>query len=449
MTTDLTKGKPFKLIMLMSLPIMVGNLFQQLYSTVDAILVGRYLGSDALAAVGSTSSLYCMIMWFVCGVSGGFAIVLAQYFGAGDHDRLRRGVCIALELSIAITIVVTVGSLIFLRKFLVFMNTPEGIIEDAYIYLFVIVAGMMATMLYNMCAAILRAIGDSRTPFLFILVSSVTNVVLDIVMIRNLKMGVFGAALATIISQALSALLCVIYMYSHFEILRFGKADWKFDSKMARKMMTYGIPSGLCGVTTAIGILVLQVAINVYGTIIIAAFTAAIKVQNFVEVPFNAYSTTMVNYAGQNIGAGKVDHLHKGYVQCMMLALGTAVVFGIAAFFWGDVFAGTFVKDESAEEIIAFAAKYLKYAGAFFISFSILLVTRSTLQGLGFSSAPVIIGITESSLRVVATVYLLYHHNELALCLVNPIIWTIAAVVVILMYVGRMRKLRKKEIIKE
>lgn len=443
MTTDLTKGNPLKLILFMSLPIMLGNLFQQLYSTVDAVIVGRYLGSQALASVGATTALYFLIIWFVCGTAGGFAVVIAQHFGAGETDKVRSGVCIALELSFTITFIVMIASLCGLRRFLVFIQTPEEILEGALTYLTVIVAGMAATMFYNICAAILRAMGDSKTPFVFIIISSVLNVILDILFIGYFNMGIFGAAFATIISQAFSGILCAVYMYKHFEILKFTASDWKFDWKRAKQMLSYGIPSGLCGMTTALGILVLQVAINTYGTTIIAAYTAAINVQGYVEIVFNAFSTTMINYAGQNLGAGNIDHLHKGFVQCIIMCIISSLIFGVLFFFGGGAFVSLYVKDNSAVEIIAFATKYLRYVGCFFIPFSYLLVTRSSLQGMGFRSAPVIIGITETICRVLFTIYLFQNQNETLLCLVSPLIWCFTSLVLIFMYSAWIRHLRK------
>ena len=445
MATNLTKDNPLKLILVMSLPIMLGNLFQQMYSTVDAIIVGRYLGSGALAAVGSTAGVYSMIIWFVCGLSGGYAVILAQHFGAGEDDLLRSGVCIDIELSVGVTGIVTIVSLVFIDKLMSLMRLPEEIYGDTLTYLYVIIAGMMATMFYNLCASVLRAIGDSKTPFVFIIVSSVLNIVLDILFIRAFAMGVFGAALATVISQAVSGVLCAIHIYVKFDLFKFQSGDWRFDWTRAKKMLSYGIPSGLCGVTTAIGIMILQVAINTYGTTIIAGYTAAIKIQNFIEVPFNALCMTMINYEGQNLGAGRLDRMHKGFVQCMMVAFGLAIASSILVMGWGRQLSSIFVDASatSAIEVIDFATKYIWYTGLFFIPFSILLIARSTLQGMGFRSAPVMIGITESVLRIVATIYLIRNHSELILCFVSPVIWTSVAIMLVFMYVYWIKHLKK------
>ena len=444
MTKDLTEGKPYQVILLMSLPIMIGNFFQQLYSVVDTMIVGKFIGSNALAAVGSTSSVSALIMWFVCGLSGGYAILLAQHFGAGDTDILRKGVCASLSMSGVVTLLITFISLIFLKRFLILMNTPSEILEDAYTYIFVIIAGMLATVLYNICAAILRALGDSKTPLYFLIISSVLNIGLDIFFIRSLNMGVFGAALATVLSQAISGILCFAYMYSRFEIIRFKKADWKVDLKYDLKMLSFGLPAGLCGVFTALGILILQYAINCYGTDIIAGYTAAIKVQNFAEIPLNAFSTTMLNFAGQNIGAGKYLNAKKGYRQGIAIGLLVSAVCGFFIIFFGDVFASLFVDATEAPEVIRFASKYLIYTGALFMPYSILLNTRSTLQGMGDRISPVATGIFETLIRIGFTIYLVHNLSELTLCLVNPIIWVCTALFLITMYLLRWHKIYKE-----
>ena len=444
MTKDLTVGNPFKVILLMSLPIMAGNFFQQFYSIVDMIIVGRLLGSNSLAAVGSSTSIYYLVMWFVCSSAGGFAIVLAQYFGAGDMENLRKGVCTALELSITITLGISVVCLIFLKGFLRIMNTPEEIFAEAYSYIFVIIAGMLCTMLYNIAAAILRAMGDSKTPLYFLIFSSFLNIFLDIVCIKYLNMGVRGAAVATIFSQGLSALLSLAFMYMHFKEVRVKRTDWKFDTERACKMLYYGIPAGFCGVLTAIGILILQFAINCYGTTVIAGYTAAIKVQNFTDITVAAYSTTMVNFIGQNVGAGKYDNARKGYRCCIALGVVTDLVCGALLFVFGGALSSLFVTGDGAAGVIDFAARYLRYTGIVYAVYPVLLGTRSALQGLGDSAAPVISGLVESAFRALWVVYLVRNYNITLLCLVNPTVWIITAIAMVLIYEYRWKRINSQ-----
>ena len=437
MTKDLTVGNPIKAIVIMTLPIMAGNLFQQMYSIVDTIIVGRLLGSGALAAVGSTASLYYLILWFLNGLSNGYSIVVAKDFGAGRVDRLRRDVCMAFELCAAVTIILSVVWLVFLNRFLIFMNTPAEILQNSYAYICVIIAGMVITILYNICASILRAMGDSKTPLYFLIISSVLNIFLDIAFIAGFHMGVAGAAIATILSQAVSGVMCFVYMYSKFEIIRFSRSDWKFDPECAKEMLSYGIPSGLNGAATALGILILQFAINCYGTNVIAGYTSAIKVQNFAEIPLFAYCMTMINFEGQNLGAGKPRNMRKGFFQCIGLGLATAAVLGILLFFFGSDFASVFVDDGASAEVINFAGNYLRFAAPFFLPYSILLITRSSLQGMGDKAAPLINGIIETIARTVFSFYLIHNINERVLSMVNPIIWAISAVALSIMFVRR------------
>lgn len=443
MTKDLTVGNPIKAIIIMTIPIMIGNLFQQMYSIVDTIIVGRFLGSGALAAVGSTASLYYLILWFLNGISNGYAIVVAKDFGAGHIERLRKDVCHALELSAGVTIVLSSIWLAFLRKFLIFMNIPDEILQDAYEYILVIIAGMVVTIFYNICASILRAMGDSKTPLYFLIISSVLNIFLDVTFINVFHMGVMGAAVATILSQAVSGIMCFAYMYSKFEVIRFTKADWRFDIECAKEMLSFGIPSGLNGAATALGILILQFAINCYGTNVIAGYTSAIKVQNFAEIPLFAYCMTMINFEGQNLGAGKVKNMRKGYIQCQTLALVTAAILGIFLYFFGSNFASLFVDDGASASVIEFAGNYLKFAAPFFLPYSVLLITRSSLQGMGDKAAPVTNGIIETISRTVFSIYLIHHTSEQLLCMVNPIIWAIGAIALCIMYVHRWNIIKK------
>lgn len=428
----------------MSFPMMVGYLFQQFYSLVDVIIVGRYVGADALAAVGSTTSITYFVMWFVCGMSGGFSVVLAQQFGCGDKKEVKKCVCLAIELSTAVTAFLTIISLCNMRTFLRWINIPEEIMEEAYIYIFVIIAGMIAMVFYNVCADILRAIGDSKTPLYFLIISSILNIFLDILFINNFKMGVFGAAFATVVSQAVSGIACFVYMYFRFEEIRFSAEDWKNDWSRVKNMLSYGIPAGLEGATTALGILLLQVAINCYGVSTIAGYTAAIKVQNFAEIPLDSFAMTMVSYEGQNYGAGKKENMKAGYIVCTILGLGIAAIGGVCMFLFGRTFASLFVSGDNTRDIVEFAAKYLRFAGPFFLPFSILMVTRSALQGMGDKIAPMLNGTLETCFRAVFMFYLIRNLNETMLCLVSPIIWTAAATGLILRLVYWWSKINRK-----
>ena len=442
MLNDMTTGKPFKAILSMSIPILFGNLFQQFYAMTDAVIVGRILGQNALAAVGATGALYNMILWFVTGTAGGFAVAIAQNFGAGNYQRMRERLYQSVILSVILTIITTVLGITFIRQLLVFMNTPGEILEDACSYVLVILGGLIATMVYNLAAAVLRALGDSKTPLYFLIMTSILNIVLDILFIRSFHMGTSGAAWATVISQAVSGVLCVWYMYRKFEILHIKKEDCKCSKNDLSYMLGLGLPLGLNGVVTASGVIVFQFAINSFGTEAVAAYTAAIKVDAIVTQPLAAYSITMVNYVGQNYGAGKIWNIKNGVRQCFWLIILTGVAGGILMVTCGGMFAGLFL-DSSSMTVIAYAQEYLKIDGLFLVAFGMLCMYRSAAQGMGDSKIPIINGVLESVSRIIWTVYLVHYGDFHQLCYANPMTWLLATMILVILY---RRKIRKVEL---
>lgn len=312
MTNDMTKGNPVKLILLFSIPLLIGNIFQQFYNMVDTIIVGRFVGVDALAAVGSTGSMVFLVNGFATGLTSGFAVLVSQKFGAKDEKGLRKAVASAVILTVISVIVVTLVSLIGAKPLLNLMNTPENIMADAHTYIKIIYGGVVATVAYNLIASILRALGDSKTPLYFLIVASILNVILDLVFIINFKMGVAGAAYATIISQGVSAILCLVYTYKKFIILRLKKEDFNVKRKYYHKHLKIGIPMALQFSITAIGIMTVQGALNVFGSIVIASYTAASKALQLVMQPAITFGVTMATYCGQNLGAKEYSRIKEG-----------------------------------------------------------------------------------------------------------------------------------------
>lgn len=304
-TKDLTQGKPLNLILGFGVPLIFGFLFQQFYNIADTAIVGRFLGSDALAAVGSTGSLNFLIIGFVMGICNGFAIPVAQMFGANDWKELRKYVANSLWLCIFFAIVITSVTLIFCTDILTMMKTNEDTFERAHIYIFTIFAGIPGSFLYNMTAGILNSLGDSKTPVRWLVISSVINIVLDIVFIVACGMDVFGAALATVIAQFISGFGCLSKLCGGYAMLKMDKDDWNFNLKHIGNLCIMGLPMGLQYSITAIGSVVLQTAVNQLGTDSVAAITAANKLSMFICCPFDAMGSTMATYAGQNVGAQK------------------------------------------------------------------------------------------------------------------------------------------------
>ena len=316
-TKDMTVGSPMKLILGFSIPLLFGFLFQQFYSVVDTIIVGRFLGMNALAGVGATGSINFMIVGFCMGVCNGFAIPVAHKFGAKDYSGMRQFVANCAWLSLIFSAVMTVVVVALCRNILTWMKTPEDIFEDAYIYIVIIFIGIPATYLYNILSGIIRSMGDSRTPLYFLTLSSFLNIGLDLFCIVNLKMGVAGAAVATVVSQLISGILCLLYMYKKFEILHITREEWKMNFSHMKTLCGMGVPMGLQYSITAIGSVILQTAVNGLGSLAVASVTAGSKVGMFFCCPYDAMGSTMATYGGQNVGAKKLERLGEGLKSCI------------------------------------------------------------------------------------------------------------------------------------
>ena len=314
---DLTQGNPMKLILGFAVPMLLGLLFQQFYSMVDAIVVGKWIGVGALASVGATSSINFMINGFCTGICTGFAIPVAQRFGAGDMKSMRKFVANIVWTAAVIGSILTVVVCLLCRNILVWMRTPADIIDGSYSYIFWIFLGIPVTILYNLVAGIIRALGDSTTPVVFLILAALLNIVLDIVSVVMIGTGVEGPAIATVISQAVSGVLCLIYMKKKFAILHMEEGEWSPDFRYIGTLLSSGVPMGLQYSITAIGSVILQASVNELGSAAVASVTAGGKVNLFFTCPFDALGGTMATWAGQNVGAGKPERVHKGLMNAV------------------------------------------------------------------------------------------------------------------------------------
>ena len=312
MTKDMTMGSPLRMILLFSVPVLLGNIFQQFYNMVDTIIVGQYLGEDALAAVGSTGCLMFLVLGFANGIAQGFGVMVSHAFGAKDFKLLKHYVALSLILTAIVSLLLTIPTVAASRQFLILMKTPDNILGLADSYIKVIFAGILLTMSYNVAAGILRGIGDSKTPLYFLILSSFLNIVLDLFLIVVVKLGTAGAAYATIIAQGVSALLCFIYMFRKFDILKTSREDYYLDGYGVFNMLSIGIPMALNYSVTAIGTMILQGAVNIFGSSVVAAFTAASKVENLSTQTMPTLGTAIATYCGQNLGAGKYKRIYEG-----------------------------------------------------------------------------------------------------------------------------------------
>lgn len=439
-TKDLTTGSPMKLILGFATPLLFGFLFQQFYSVVDTVIVGQFLGVKALAGVGATGSINFMIIGFCMGVCNGFAIPVAHKFGAKDYSGMRQVIANSVWLSGAFAVVMTAVVVILCKNILLWMNTPGDIFEYAYLYILIIFWGIPASYLYNLLSGIIRSLGDSRTPLLFLLLSSVLNIGLDLLCIVTFQMGIAGAAAATVVSQLVSGLLCLFYMKRKFDILEITKEEWRVNTAHMKILCGMGVPMGLQYSITAIGSVILQTSVNSLGSVAVASVTAANKVSMFFCCPFDALGSTMATYGGQNVGAKKLDRLGKGLRACSILAIIYALIaFGVLYVF-GDNFVGLFVREEGAE-VMAGARQMLLIVSAFYIPLAFVNNVRFLIQGMGFSSFAVLAGVCEMAARTLAGLFLVPSLGYTGACLASPLAWIFADAFLIPAYIHVRRKL--------
>ena len=445
MTNDMTKGNPLKIFIFFSIPLLIGNIFQQLYSMVDTIIVGRFVGVNALAAVGSTGSLFFLVNGMILGLTSGFAVLVAQKFGAKDEDGIRKAVASNIILTLLSTALITAIALIVKAPLLKMMNTPDNIIGDANTYITIIFAGIITQALYNMAAGILRALGDSKTPLYFLIVSSVINIILDLVFIINFKMGVAGAAYATNIAQGISGILCLVYSYKKFKVLRLKKDDFKVDSSYYEKHLKVGIPMGLQFSITAVGIIIVQSAINVFGSAVIASYTASSKVLQLVMQPSVSFGVTIATYAGQNLGAKRLDRIKNGIKIMNKISVITSLIAGAVLVLFGKYFVMLFIENPSVE-IITYAQRVLNYSAVFFIPLGFIFVYRNVLQGMGESFVPMMAGVAELVARSIVAFTLPKFIGFTGICLADPVAWIAAALPLMITYYKKMKKIEMENI---
>ena len=425
MVKDMTNGSPSKHILGFAVPMLFGMLFQQFYNLVDTIIVGKTLGVEALAGVGATGSINFMIIGFCMGVCNGFVIPVAQCFGAKKPSDLRKYVFNGYICSVVFAIVLTLASVIFCRKILIVMNTPADIIDHAYNYIVVIFIGIPTVFLYNMVSGVIRSLGDSKTPVVFLVLSSIINVVLDFFLILVCKMGVAGAGWATVTSQLISGLTCLIYMYKKYDILKGDKSERVLDRRFITNLCMNGVPMGLQYSITAIGSTILQAAVNTLGSTYVAAMTAGSKMFNFTCCPFDALGSTMATYAGQNVGAAKIKRLGQGVRSAMIIGSVYSVLSLIALYFTTDYIALLFV-NASETTIIALTRQFILASACFYIPLTGVNVVRFCIQGMGFSVFAISAGILEMIGRAFAAIILIPNIGFMGACLASPIAWIAA-----------------------
>lgn len=442
MTKDLTEGRPLKLILGFAVPVMFGLLFQQFYNMVDTMIVGKILGEDALAAVGATGSINFLVIGFCCGICNGFAIPVAQEFGAKKDSNLRRTVANSGWLCVLFAVIMTIVTVFFCRQILELMRTPEEIIERSYSYIVVIFIGIPVIFLYNMVAGIIRSLGDSRTPVYFLALASGINIALDLLFIKVIGTDVDGAAYATIISQAISGFSCFVYMKKKYSILKISKEERKLNPFYIKRLCLIGIPMGLQYSVTAIGSVILQSAVNSLGKMYVASITAAQKVEQLFFTPYDALGTTMATYGGQNLGAGKIDRIGKG------LKAGVIVggIYSVLVFIVINLFSGKLALlyiDADSVSTMGNVKTYLAINSVFYFLLLIVNAFRFMIQGLGYSQFAILAGVLEMIARTVAALVLIPIFGYVGACVASPLAWIFADAFLVPAYFRCIKKCKK------
>lgn len=422
MAKNLTVGSPLRLIVAFTLPLLIGNLFQQAYAFADAIVVGRMLGVEALAAVGASGSLQFLLFGFALGASAGLAIPISRAYGAGDLPAMRRAVTTGILISVGITLGITIIGTLGASTLLAWLGTPSALMAQSTTFLVVLFAGAPATVAFNYLSAVIRALGDSRTPLIFLIIASVLNVVLVIAFIGWLGTGVGGAALATVISQLVSVLLCLILVWRRMPNLRLRRADWRVDMAQVRESAKLGLTLGFQLSIIAIGAALLQVGINGLGTDAVAAFTAAMRVDQVAVIPLATVGVAMTTYVAQNAGARQWRRIRTGVRQALLLGLAMSLALGLLIVGLGTQFVRLFV-GSGQEQVVQMAHQYLLVNGALYSVLSLLFVIRHVIQGLGSTMAPTLAGVLELVARGVIGLFVVQHIGFIGVVLAAPAAW--------------------------
>ena len=442
MTKNLTEGNPAKLIIFFTMPLIAGNIFQQLYAFVDTLLVGRFLGVDALAAVGCTGSLMFFMIGFVIGLTTGFSIYTGQRFGANDEEGVRRSAAACVVLSIVSAIILTVFGTLLCRTFLIWMQTPAEILDDATKFISIVYGGVSITVMFNMLSNLIRALGDSRTPLYFMILATVINIILEVLFILVFEWGVSGAAAATVTAQLISNLFCMLYIVKKLPILHIRREDWHLSKKFLWEHLKVGLPMGFQASIIAIGAIVLQIALNNLGPVAVAAYAAAQKVDAVAVMPMMSFGMAMAAYTAQNYGAKKIDRIEKGVNQCILMSGTFSILVGLFNIFCGPYIMHMFVGD-GQQQVIDYGQMYLTVNGVNYFVLSLLFVYRYTLQGLGQSMVPTIAGIVELLMRAGAAIVLVNYFGYIGACFANPMAWIGSCLPLAVAYYMTRRGLRK------
>lgn len=445
MAKDMTSGKPIKLIWNFTIPLLIGNLFQQLYNMADTFIVGRTIGVRALASVGSTGSIIFLILGFANGLTAGLAIPLAQRYGAKNYSGVKRSFYVSILISAVVAILLTILSMVFCRQILEIMQTPVEIIDGAYDYLMVIFAGIFSSMAFNLLSNIFRSIGDAKTPLYFLVIACIMNIILDVVFIAGFGMGVEGAGYATVLSQIFSALACILYIWKKIPILRLNSKDFVAKSLDVKEHIRISFPMAFQSSIIAIGAIIIQITLNQLGATAVAAYTAAQKIDQVAILPMMSFGVTMATFVAQNYGAKKYDRIWRGVRDCIKLSLTFAISVGIILNVFSPIFIRAFV-GVGHEEVVELGAIYFITNGTMYSLLSLLFIYRYTLQGVGKTFTPTVAGIMELCMRAFAAVVLSNLYGYTGATMANPLAWLGSLIPLMIAYYLFKNKFAKEQV---
>ena len=445
MEKDMTTGSPGKMIFNFTMPIFIGNIFQQFYNMADTVIVGKFVGNAALAAVGACGTLAFLIIGFLQGVTAGFTVVTAQHYGAGNMKAMKKSVVSGAVLTLIVSVILTVLSMISMSKVLHLMNTPSDMYGEAYGYIMVLCGGIIAQALYNYLASVLRALGDSKRPLYFLVIAALLNIVLDLVFIIIFRLGAAGAAYATVIAQGISGILCLFYIGKMVPALHLHKEDWEMNGSLIGWQLKIGLPMAFQYSITAIGTIVVQSCLNILGSTAAAGFAAASKIEQVFSQAYVALGTTMATYCAQNMGAGKYTRIRKGFKNATLMGFAYAIVTGVIIFFGGKYMTVFFVS-ENLDQIMGYVDIYLRCVSVSFLPLVIVNLYRNGIQGMGYGLLPMTAGIAELIGRSGAALIASHFGSYMGICLASPAAWVLAGTLLIVMYFKIMKGKKDREI---
>lgn len=442
MKMNMIEGSPLKQIVLFSIPIIIGNVFQQLYQVIDTLIVGRFVGVEALAALGISGPIGFALIGFAIGISTGFSVIVSQCYGARDYVAVRKSIAMSILATLFCSIILTIISLLITRPLLRVISTPDNIIDIAENYFHIILYGIITIMYYNTFSSILRSIGDSKTPLYFLIFCSILNVAGDLICIRVFHMGVNGAAIATVFSQTVSAFLTMVYIKKKYKNLWPQKSDWKYNSKIIKSLLAIGIPSGFHISVISIGMLIVQANLNGFGSDVVAGFGIGIKIECLFEQCFMGFGAGITTFCGQNLGALKFDRIKKGVKQTFILTIILAIIIGFIQFVFSENISNLFI-DKNEIEVFNAAVTYIKTVALFYVFLVAIFIYRSSCQGLGSGLIPMICALQEIVFRVLAIILIVPLLGYVGICLASPVAWIATGIIVYFFYKYLLRKLEK------